>query len=133
MITSVNSRLFRHILLLSCSLLALLCSLCSAVETPRRLFFSDAKLSFEIPDPWTIKDLQNWLGSVHILSRQEAGKLRARAHGGLWVHHTGGAKIEIPDDWLIGVADDSELGATTVRDRMHLAFTAVVDTLAPAA
>jgi hypothetical protein len=82
--------------------------------------------------PWIVQDFQNWLASVRILSRQDSGKLESPAHGGLWVHQTGGAKIEIPQDWLVGVADDHELGATIARDKMQLAFTAVVDALAPA-
>src|SRR5437879_9243043 len=82
--------------------------------------------------PWIVQDFQNWLAAVRILSRQDSGKLESPAHGGLWVHQTGGAKIEIPQDWLIGVADDHELGATIARDKMHLALTAVVDALAPA-
>ena len=51
----------------------------------------------------------------------------APAHGGLWVHQTGGAKIAFPEDWLIGVADDRQVGATVAHDKMHLDFTAVVD------
>ena len=83
--------------------------------------------------PWIVQDFQNWLTSVRILSRQDSGKLDSPAHGGLWVHQTGGAKIEVPDDWLIGVADDRELGATIARDKMHIDLTAVVDSLSPAA
>jgi hypothetical protein len=82
--------------------------------------------------PWIVQDFQNWLSSVRILSRQDSGKLESPAHGGFWVHQTGGAKIEIPSDWLIGVADDHELGAAVARDKMQLAFTAVVDALNPA-
>ncbi len=236
-----------HSLFLACSLLTLLCSLCAAVDTPPRLFFSDAKLSFGIPAnwemgssfpfgplltrktqegteasivcqisepvdpsrlssdtsvdilknfatrdlavrsagsrllagttrtlagqnayevtwllegtegttqhqsvyffkdnrfyvltlkaardsfPWIVQDYQNWLSTIHLLSREGSGKLKAPSHGGLWVHQTGGAKIEIPEDWLIGVADDRQLGATIARDKMQLAFSAVVDTLA---
>ena len=82
--------------------------------------------------PWVVQDFQNWLTSIHLLSRQGSGKLEAPAHGGLWVHQTGGAKITIPEDWLIGVADDRQVGATIARDRMHLAFSAVVNVLSPA-
>ncbi len=83
--------------------------------------------------PWIVQDFQNWLETVRILSRQDSGKLESPAHGGLWVHQTGGAKIEIPDDWLIGVADDRELGATIARDKMHIALTAVADAISPSA
>lgn len=80
--------------------------------------------------PWIVQDFQNWLTSVRLLSRQDSGKLDTPAHGGLWVHQTGGAKIAFPEDWLIGVADDREVGATVARDKMHLAFTAEVEVLA---
>jgi hypothetical protein len=79
--------------------------------------------------PWIVQDFQNWLPTIHVLSRQDSGKLEAPAHGGLWVHQTGGVKIAIPDDWLIGVADDRQVGATVARDKMHLAFTATADVL----
>ncbi len=81
--------------------------------------------------PWIVQDFQNWLGTVRILTRQDSGKLESPAHGGLWVHQTGGAKIEVPEDWLIGVADDRQLGIAIARDKMHLAFTAVADVLSP--
>jgi len=83
--------------------------------------------------PWIVQDYQNWLNTVGILSRQDSGKLDPPAHGGVWVHQTGGAKIEIPADWLIGVADDRQMGATIAVDKMHLELTAVADALAPAA
>jgi len=83
--------------------------------------------------PWIVQDFQNWLLSVRLLNRQDSGKLDDPAHGGVWVHQTGGVKITIPDDWLIGVADDRQVGATIVRDKMHLAFSAVVDVSSPAA
>jgi hypothetical protein len=81
---------------------------------------------------WIVQDFQNWLTSVNLLNRQDSGKLEAPAHGGVWVHQTGGAKITIPEDWLIGVADDRQVGATIARDKMHLTFSAVVDALSPA-
>jgi hypothetical protein len=55
--------------------------------------------------------------------------LAAPAHGGLWVHQTGGAKIAFPEEWLVGVADDRQIGATIARDPMHLDFTAEVAVL----
>jgi hypothetical protein len=79
--------------------------------------------------PWIVQDFQNWLVSVRLLSRQDSGKLDTPAHGGLWVHQTGGAKIAFPENWLIGVADDRQVGATVARDKMHLAFTAEVEVL----
>jgi hypothetical protein len=82
--------------------------------------------------PWIVEDFQNWLATVHLLSRRDAGKLEAPAHGGLWVHQTAGAKIAFPDNWLIGVADDRQVGAAAARDKMHLSFTATVDVMAPA-
>jgi hypothetical protein len=81
--------------------------------------------------PWIVQDFQNWLTSVHLLNRQDSGKLRAPAHGGMWVHQTGGAKITFPEGWLIGVADDRQVGATIAHDKMHLDFSAVVDALTP--
>ncbi len=82
--------------------------------------------------PWIVQDFQNWLTSVQLLNRQESGELQTPAHGGLWVHQTGGAKITIPEDWLIGVADDRQVGATIARDKMHLSFSAVADVSSPA-
>jgi len=82
--------------------------------------------------PWIVQDYQNWLNTVRLLFRQDSGKLDTPAHGGVWVHQTGGAKIEIPADWLIGVADDRQLGATIAVDKMHIDLTAVADVLAPA-
>jgi len=81
--------------------------------------------------PWIVQDFQNWLTSVHLLNRQGSGKLEAPSHGGLWVHQTGGAKITIPEDWLIAVADDRQVGATIARDKMHLTFSAVADAYSP--
>ncbi len=81
--------------------------------------------------PWLVQDYQNWLNSVHLLTRQESGKLQAPSHGGVWVHQTAGARISIPEEWLIGVADDRQVGATVVRGKMHLVFSAVVDAMAP--
>jgi len=83
--------------------------------------------------PWIVQDYQNWLGTVQFLFRQDGGKLSAPARGGVWVHQTGGAKIELPADWLIGVADDRQLGAATVSEKMHMEFSAVADALSPAA
>ena len=77
--------------------------------------------------PWIVQDFQNWLATVYPLSRQDSGKLDAPAHGGLWVHQTGGAKITIPEDWLIAVADDRQVAAAIASDKMHLDFSAVVD------
>jgi len=81
--------------------------------------------------PWIVQDFQNWLTTIHLLSRQDSGKLEAPAHGGLWVHQTAGAKIAFPEDWLIGVADDRQVGAAVVRDKLHLSLTATVDLPAP--
>jgi len=61
------------------------------------------------------------------LSRRDSGKLASPAHGGLWIHQAGGAKIAVPEDWLIGVADDRQIGATLARDKMHVDFTAGVE------
>ena len=81
--------------------------------------------------PWIVQDFQNWLNTIHVLSRQDSGKLAAPSHGGLWVHQTGGAKITFPEDWLIGVADDRQVGAAIARDKAHIDFTAVVEVLGP--
>jgi hypothetical protein len=79
--------------------------------------------------PWIVQDFQTWLTSVQKLSRTDSGLLTAPSHGGLWVHQTGGAKIGFPEEWLVGVADDRQVGATIARDKMHLDFTAVVEVL----
>ena len=83
--------------------------------------------------PWIVQDFQGWLLSIHRLSRAESGKLAAPAHGGLWVHQTGGAKIAFPEEWLVGVADDRQVGATIARDKMHLDFTTEVEVQGPPA
>jgi hypothetical protein len=70
---------------------------------------------------------QNWLRSLRVLSRQDSGALLDPAHGGLWIHQTGGLKIFIPEDWLIAVADDRALGATLARGGQHADLTAAVD------
>ena len=82
--------------------------------------------------PWIVQEFQDWLGSIHLLSRDDSGKLAAPAHGGLWVHQTAGAKITIPENWLVGVADDRQVGATLAHDKMHLDFTAGTDVVSPA-
>ena len=79
--------------------------------------------------PWIVQDFQTWLDSVQTLSRTDSGTLTAPSHGGLWVHQTGGVKIGFPEEWLLGVADDRQVGATMARDKMHLDFTAVVEVL----
>jgi len=83
--------------------------------------------------PWIVQDFQEWLSSVQRLSREESGKLESPSHGGLWVHQTGGVKIGLPEEWLIGVADDRQVGATIAHDKMHLDFTAEVEVLGTAA
>jgi hypothetical protein len=83
--------------------------------------------------PWIVQDFQNWLTSVRLLTRQDSGKLDTPAHGAMWVHQTGGAKIAFPEEWLVGVADDRQVGATIARDKVHLDFTATVEVLGAAA
>ena len=77
--------------------------------------------------PWLVPDFQQWLGSIRVLSNRDSGALDSPAHGGLWIHQTGGVKIMIPENWLIGVADDRQLGATLANDKMHSEMTATVD------
>src|SRR5262249_34534233 len=76
---------------------------------------------------WSVPDFQHWLSSLRILSRQDAGSLEEPAHGGLWIHQTGGAKILIPEAWLIAVSDDRSLGATFARGDFHIELTATVE------
>jgi hypothetical protein len=75
----------------------------------------------------TVPDFQDWLGSLRVLTRRDSGSLDSPAHGGLWIHQTGGIKILIPGEWLIGVSDDHTLGATVVDGDMHSEITATVD------
>jgi hypothetical protein len=76
---------------------------------------------------WLSPDFQHWLNSVQVLSRKDGGALVEPAHGGLWIHQTGGVKISIPSPWLIAVADDRTLGATVVVNSLHSEFTATLD------
>jgi hypothetical protein len=76
-----------------------------------------------------VPEFQQWVSSIQMLSREGSGKLAAPSHGGLWVHQTAGAKIPFSEEWLVGVADDRQVGATIARDKMHLDFTAVADVL----
>ncbi|OGR89357.1 MAG: hypothetical protein A2992_08120 [Elusimicrobia bacterium RIFCSPLOWO2_01_FULL_59_12] len=80
---------------------------------------------------WVMPDFQNWIQSLRILSRKDAGALEAPAHGGLWIHQTGGAKIVVPDPWLIAVSDDRTLGATLVQGAFNAALTATVELSTP--
>lgn len=79
---------------------------------------------------WLVPDYQGWLSTVQLLSRQNSGALMTPANGGLWVHQTGGARIRIPESWLIGVSDDRTLGAAFAKEEMHGEFTASLETLA---
>ncbi|MFA5975806.1 MAG: hypothetical protein WC859_06510 [Elusimicrobiota bacterium] len=76
---------------------------------------------------WLVPDFQEWLTTVRILSRRDAGALDNPANGGTWIHQTGGAKISFPEAWLIGVADDHTVGAAMAREKKHSEFTATVD------
>lgn len=78
---------------------------------------------------WLVPDFQGWLTNVQVLSRQDSGALNVPAHGGLWVHQTGGARMIIPDDWLIGVVDDRTLGAARAVGEQHAEFTATLEVL----
>jgi hypothetical protein len=77
---------------------------------------------------WLVPDFQGWLNQVRLLSRRDAGALDTPAHGGVWIHQTGGARVTIPEPWLIGVADDRSLGAAFASDKMHVTLTITVDT-----
>jgi len=78
-------------------------------------------------------EFQAWLDGVRVLSRRDSGALDSAARGGVWVHQTGGAKIAVPDNWLIAVADDRELGATLAHAGLRSDFTVTVDPAPPAA
>jgi hypothetical protein len=80
---------------------------------------------------WSLADFQNWLTSLRILSRKDAGALNDPAMGGLWIHQTGGAKIPVPAPWLIAVSDDRMLGAAFARGDFHTEFTATVEASSP--
>ena len=77
---------------------------------------------------WLIPDFEKWLTSFEILSRKDSGAVMQPAHGGLWIHQTGGIKITIPEEWLIAVSDDHTLGATYAKNSLHADVTATVDT-----
>jgi hypothetical protein len=76
---------------------------------------------------WLQPDFQHWLMSVRVLSRQDSGALNDPAHGGLWIHQTGGIKIAMPENWLIAVSDDRSFGATFAQGDQHSEFTATLD------
>jgi hypothetical protein len=80
---------------------------------------------------WLVPDYQHWLNSLRILSRKDSGSLEDPAHGGLWIHQTGGVKIAIPEPWLIAVSDDRTLGATFAQGGLHTEITATVDLSSP--
>jgi len=80
---------------------------------------------------WLVPDFQQWLASMQVLSRKDSGSLDAPAHGGLWIHQTGGVKIAVPDAWLIAVSDDRTLGATLAQGGQHTELTATVDVSSP--
>ncbi len=76
---------------------------------------------------WLSPDFHNWLKSIQILSRRESGALNVPAHGGLWIHQTGGLKVILPEAWLIGVSDDHTLGAVIVQGNDQSNLTASWD------
>jgi hypothetical protein len=82
---------------------------------------------------WSAPDFENWLTSLRILSRKDAGALSEPAQGGLWIHQTGGAKIKVSDPWIIAVSDDRTLGVTYARGEFHADFTATVEVGLPPA
>lgn len=81
--------------------------------------------------PWLVPEFQTWLSTIRILARHDSGMLETPSHGGLWVHQTAGAKILVPENWLIGVADDRQVGAVLANGKMHADFTATVELAAP--
>lgn len=95
-------------------------------------FYSITLRANRVSFPLLLPDYRGWLKTIRRLSRDKAGKLQSPAHGGLWVHQTGGIRIAIPERWLIGVADDRQVGATVASDRMHVDFVATADLLSPA-
>ena len=76
---------------------------------------------------WTHPDFQNWLNSIRVLRRVNAGTVDTPAHGGLWIHQTAGLKVAIPDAWLVAVADDRSLGITVAEGNLQAAMTITVD------
>jgi hypothetical protein len=78
-----------------------------------------------------IPEYEGWLANLRFLSRQHSASLDDPAHGGIWIHQTGGARIVFGQRWLIGVADDHQVGATIAQGRMHLDFTAAMGPISP--
>ncbi len=78
--------------------------------------------------PWIVPDFQQWLTTFQVLTNRDSGALAQPSRGGLWIHQTAGAKIALPENWLIGVASDHLLGATVVESKMHSEITVTVDT-----
>lgn len=76
---------------------------------------------------WVVPEFQEWLSMVRPLSRASAGELDSPARGGTWINETGGARVWIPDHWLIGVADDRMLGATFAEEKKFVTLTVTVE------
>jgi hypothetical protein len=95
-------------------------------------FFADERLyAFSLetsgsPDGFR-PAFEKWLQSVRIVGPQGTGVLETPSHGGVWIHQTGGLRIEVPDAWLIGLSTDHTLGATIAKGQEHSEMTATVD------
>jgi hypothetical protein len=96
-------------------------------------FFADERLyAFSLETPGSLDafraSFEKWLQSVRIVGPQGTGVLETPSRGGVWIHQTGGLRIEVPDAWLIGLSTDLTLGATIAKDADHSELTATVDT-----
>jgi len=76
---------------------------------------------------WLVPEFQEWLKGLRLLSRTSSGELDAPARGGRWIHETGGARVWIPEHWLIGVADDRMMGATFAENDRFITLTITVE------
>ena len=68
-----------------------------------------------------------WLNSIQILRNHDSGALRDPTHGGLWIHQTAGAKIRVPESWLVGAVNERLLGVVIRDQKAQGAWTVTVD------
>ena len=76
---------------------------------------------------WQVPDFQTWLQEVRFLVRRDSGALPTPARGGVWIQTAAGARVTLPNHWLIGVADDRMVGAVFAQDQKYAEVTVTAD------
>lgn len=82
--------------------------------------------------PWQVPTFQQWLNTVELLGRRDTGALAIPAHGGIWLQRALGGRIAFPAPWLIGTADDRQVGAAFAEEARHSTLTVTAEPI-PAA